>query len=117
VARNNANAGGNILEKHDEKYIVRGIGLIRSLSDIERIVVKETGGTPVYISDVANVAIGHAVRHGATVLNGEREVVSGIVLMLRGGNARDVVEGLKGRIDDIHAKELAAEWIADCPVL
>ena len=111
VARNNANAGGNILEKHAEKYIVRGVGLIRSLQDIERIVVKETGGTPVYVSDVAQVVINHAVRHGATVLNGDREVVSGIVLMLRGGNARDVVEGIKARIEDIHAKHLLPDGL------
>lgn len=115
VARNNANAGGNILEKHAEKYIVRGIGLIRSLEDVERIVVKETGGTPVYVSDVAQVLIDHAVRHGATVLNGEREVVSGIVLMLRGGNARDVVEGIKARIDDIHAKHLLPDGLRIVP--
>ncbi len=115
VAKNNANAGGNILEKHAEKYIVRGIGLIRSLQDIERIVVKETGGTPVYVSDVAQVVIDHAVRHGATVLNGEREVVSGIVLMLRGGNARDVVEGIKARIEDIHAKRLLPDGLRIVP--
>lgn len=115
VARNNANAGGNILEKHAEKYIVRGIGLIRSLEDIERIVVKETGGTPVFVGDVANVLIDHAVRHGATVLNGEREVVTGIVLMLRGGNARDVVEGIKGRINDIHAKNLLPDGLRIVP--
>ena len=115
VARNNANAGGNILEKHAEKYIVRGIGLIRSLQDIERIVVKETGGTPVYVSDVAQVVIDHAVRHGATVLNGNREVVSGIVLMLRGGNARDVVEGIKARIDEIHAKGLLPDGLRIVP--
>jgi heavy metal efflux system protein len=115
VSRNNANAGGNILEKHDEKYIVRGIGLIRSLQDIERIVVRETGGTPVYVSDVAQVVINHAVRHGATVLNGDREVVSGIVLMLRGGNARDVVEGIKARIEDIHAKHLLPDGLRIVP--
>jgi cobalt-zinc-cadmium resistance protein CzcA len=115
VARNNANAGGNILEKHAEKYIVRGIGLIRSLQDIERIVVKETGGTPVYVSDVAQVVIDHAVRHGATVLNGDREVVTGIVLMLRGGNARDVVEGIKARIEDIHAKRLLPDGLRIVP--
>lgn len=115
VARNNANAGGNILEKHAEKYIVRGIGLIRSLQDIERIVVKETGGTPVYVSDVAQVVIDHAVRHGATVLNGDREVVSGIVLMLRGGNARDVVQGIKTRIEDIHAKHLLPDGLRIVP--
>lgn len=115
IASNNANAGGNILEKHAEKYIVRGVGLIRSIEDIERIVVKEKGGTPVFIGDVAQVLVDHAVRHGATVLNGEREVVSGIVLMLRGGNARDVVEGIKARIDDIHARNLLPDGLRIVP--
>jgi cobalt-zinc-cadmium resistance protein CzcA len=115
VANNNANAAGNILEKHAERYIVRGVGLIRSLQDIERIVVKETGGIPVFVGDVAEVHIGHAVRHGATVLNGEREVVSGIVLMLRGGNARDVVEGIKARIDEIHTKGLLPDGLRIVP--
>ena len=115
VAKNNANAGGNILEKHAEKYIVRGTGLIRSLEDIERIVVRETGGTPVYVSDVAQVVINHAVRHGATVLNGDREVVTGIVLMLRGGNARDVVQALKARVEEIHAKGLLPNGLRIVP--
>ena len=61
-AENNANAGGNLLEKDEEKYIVRGIGLIRSLEDIEHIILREVGGTPVYIRDVAEVRFGHAVR-------------------------------------------------------
>ena len=111
VANNNANAAGNMLEKHAEKFIVRGVGLIRKLSDIEDIVVKEAGGTPVHIHDVAQVQIGHAIRHGAAVLNGEREVVAGIALMLRGGNARDVVEGLKVKIAEIQDKGLLpAGW-------
>lgn len=106
VARNNANAGGNVLEKHAEKYIVRGVGLIKSLADIEHVVVKEVGGTPVFVRDVAEVRLGQAVRHGAVVLNGEREVVGGIVLMLRGANARDVVQGVKDRVQEIHRKGL-----------
>lgn len=111
VANNNANASGNILETHAEKYIVRGVGLIGKLSDIEDIVVKEVGGIPVHIRDVAQVQIGHAIRHGAVVLNGEREVVAGIVLMLRGGNARNVVQGIKDRIAEIHEKGLMpAGW-------
>ena len=111
VANNNANAAGNVLETYAEKYIVRGVGLIRKLSDIEDIVVKEAGGTPVHIHDVAQVEIGHAIRHGASVLNGEREVVAGIVLMLRGGNARDVVEGVKQKIAAIQDKGLLpAGW-------
>ncbi len=104
--KNNANAGGNILEKDEEKYIVRGIGLIRSLEDIGNIILREVHGTPVYVRDVAEVRFGHAVRHGATVLNGSREVVSGLVLMLRGGNAREVVQAVKDKIDEIHDKHI-----------
>ena len=111
VANNNANAAGNVLEKNAEKFIVRGVGMIRRLSDVEDIVVKEAGGTPVHIRDVARVQIGHAIRHGAVVLNGEREVAAGIVLMLRGGNARDVVEGLKVKIAEIQDRGLLpAGW-------
>lgn len=106
VAKNNANAGGNILEKDEEKYIVRGIGLIHSLEDIGNIILREVHGTPVYVRDVAEVRFGHAVRHGASVLNGSREVVSGLVLMLRGGNAREVVQAVKEKIDEIHSKHI-----------
>nr|MBI3614694.1 efflux RND transporter permease subunit [Nitrospirota bacterium] len=106
VAKNNANAGGNILERHAERAIVRGLGLAKSVTDIETIVVKASGGTPVFVRDVADVRIGHAVRHGAAVVNGEREVVAGIVLMLRGGNARTVVEAVKAKVDQIHRDQV-----------
>ncbi|MBX3344833.1 MAG: efflux RND transporter permease subunit [Nitrospira sp.] len=102
VEKNNANAGGNVLERHAERAIVRGLGLIKSLPDIERIVVKEADGVPVFVRDVAEVRIGHAVRHGAALLNGEREVVAGTVLMLRGGNAREVVQAVKQRVEAVH---------------
>lgn len=115
VAKNNANAGGNILEKDDEKYVIRGVGLIKTLEDIEHIVVKEVGGTPVYVRDVAEVRIGHAVRHGAAVLNGKHEVVTGIVLMLRGGNARDVVQSIKDKIDEIHEKRILPDGLRIVP--
>lgn len=101
VVKNNANVGGNVLERHAERSIVRGLGLIRTLADIESIIVKEVGGTPVFVRDIAEVRIGHAVRHGAAVLDGEREVVIGTVLMLRGGNARQVVEAVKNKVEDL----------------
>ena len=101
VAKNNANAGGNILERHAERSIVRGLGLIRTLADIEGIIVKEAAGTPVFVRDVAEVRIGHAVRHGAAVLNGEREVVTGTILMLRGGNARRVVDAVSATVKEL----------------
>ncbi len=115
VAKNNANAGGNILEKDDEKYVIRGIGLIKTLEDIERIVVKQVSGTPVYVRDVAEVRIGHAVRHGAAVVNGKHEVVTGIVLMLRGGNAREVVQSIKDKVDEIHEKRLLPDGLRIVP--
>jgi heavy metal efflux system protein len=102
VAKNNANAGGNVLERHAERSIVRGLGLIKTLADIESIIVKEVGGTPIFVRDVAEVRIGHAVRHGAAVLNGEREVVAGTILMLRGGNARRVVDAVSAKVKDLH---------------
>lgn len=115
VARNNANAGGNILEKHAEKYVVRGVGLIKTLEDIKNIVVKEAGGTPVFVRDVAEVGIGHAVRHGAVVVQGAREAVAGIVLMLRGGNAREVVQGVKAKVEEIHRNRLLPEGLRTIP--
>ncbi|MBA5875979.1 MAG: CusA/CzcA family heavy metal efflux RND transporter [Nitrospira sp. CR1.2] len=102
VEKNNANAGGNVLERHAERAIVRGLGMIKSLPDIERIVVKEADGVPVFVRDVAEVRIGHAVRHGAALLNGEREVVAGTVLMLRGGNAREIVQAVKQQVEAVH---------------
>lgn len=102
VETNNANVGGNVLERHAERSIVRGLGLIKTVGDIESIVVKEVDGTPVLVRDVAEVRIGHAVRHGAVVLNGEREVVIGTILMLRGGNAREVVEAVKAKVDELY---------------
>ena len=115
VEQNNANAGGNILEKNSERYIVRGVGLIKTVADVEQIVVKEVGGTPVYIRDVAEVRIGSAIRHGAAVINDQQETVTGIVLMLRGGNAREVVQAVKTKIDEIHAHKLLPDGLRIVP--
>jgi len=109
VAKNNANAGGNVLERHAERSIVRGLGLVKAVGDIESIILKESGGTPVFVRDVADVRIGHAVRHGAVVLNGEREVVAGTVLMIRGGNAREVVQAVKAKVEDLQRHHVLPE--------
>lgn len=115
VVKNNANVGGNVLEREAERSIIRGVGMIRTVEDIESIVVKEVGGTPVFVRDVAEVNIGHAVRHGAVVLNGEREVVVGTVLMLRGGNAREVVEAVKAKIEDLRMGTILPEGMTLVP--
>jgi heavy metal efflux system protein len=102
VARNNANVGGAYIEHAGEQYLLRGIGLVRSVEDIASIVVK-TGndGVPVYVRDVAEVVTGAAVRQGATIAEGQGEIVAGIAIMLVRENARDVVTRVKQRIEQI----------------
>lgn len=106
LAANNANSGGGVLPRYAEQLIIRGQGLIHTVNDIGLIVVKEVGGTPVYVRDVAEVDLGAEVRQGAIIKNGETEAVAGIVQMIRGGNAREVVERLKLKVTDINQKQM-----------
>ncbi len=106
LARNNANTGGGVLPQRAEQYLVRGIGLVRDLDDIRNIVLKEVGGTPVYVRDVATVAFGEEVRHGAMVKDGKTEAVGGVVMMIRAGNAKEVVQRVKARAAEINAQGL-----------
>jgi cobalt-zinc-cadmium resistance protein CzcA len=104
LAHNNANAGGGILPQHAEQYLVRSVGLVRDLDDIRNIVLKESGGTPICIRDVAEVRIGAEVRTGAMIKNGTTEAVGGVVLMTSGGNAKAIVGRVKERVAEINAK-------------
>lgn len=106
LAHNNANAGGGILPQHAEQYLIRSVGLIRDLDDIRGIVLKETGGTPIYIRDVADVRLGTAVRYGAMIKNGYTESVGGVVLMMSGGNAKEIVSRVKARVAEINSKHM-----------
>jgi len=104
LARNNANSGGGVLPHYAEQYLIRGVGLAKGVDDIGSIVLKEVNGTPVYLRDVAQVTIGHEVRQGAVVKNGQTEAVGGIVMMMRAGNAKEVVSRVKARVAEINAK-------------
>ena len=104
LARNNANSGGGVLPHYAEQYLIRGVGLARGVDDIGSIVLKEVNGTPVYLRDVAQVTIGHEVRQGAVVKNGKTEAVGGIVMMMRGGNAKEVVSRVKARVAEINER-------------
>lgn len=106
IERNNANAGGGMLRVSAEQYLIRGLGLIRSADDIGNIVLKEVTGVPVFVRDVAQVHVGAAVRQGAVIKNGDTEAVAGIVMMLRGGNAKDVVNRVKAKVQEINQKNL-----------
>jgi cobalt-zinc-cadmium resistance protein CzcA len=106
LGRNNANAGGGVLPQYAEQYLIRGVGLVRDLEDLRSIVLKERGGVPVYVRDVAEVAMGHDVRQGALVKNGVTESVGGIVMMLAGGNAKAIVGKVKERVAEINDRGL-----------
>jgi cobalt-zinc-cadmium resistance protein CzcA len=115
IADNNSNASGGILPQVNEQFLIRGVGLIRTLEDIGNIVVKEQRGLPVFVKDVATVQIGHEVRQGAIIKGGYTEAVSGIVLMIRGGNAKDVVGRVKERVEDINDKGLLPDGLKIVP--
>ena len=104
LARNNANSGGGVLPHYAEQYLIRGVGLIQGLADIENIVLKERNGVPVYMRDVAEVKLGSEVLVGALLKNGDSESVGGIVMMIKGGNAKEVVSRIKARVDEVNAK-------------
>jgi cobalt-zinc-cadmium resistance protein CzcA len=115
IEQNNENAGGNVLDRFDEQYIVRGVGLLKSDDDIRNIVLTARAGTPVFIRDVAKVQIGEAVRQGAALLNGEGEAVGGIVMMLKGENGREVVERIKAKAQEINENNILPSGIKIVP--
>ena len=98
LQKNNANTGGSYIERIGQAQFIRGEGVVKSLNDIEQIVIKNVSGVPVLVRDVAGVDFGHANRFGALVRNGEGEAVGGIVLMLKGANSANTVNAVKERI-------------------
>lgn len=101
LQRNNANTGGSYIEQNSNQYYIRGIGVVKSLEDVGNITVKTVNGTPIKVSDVAKVQLGHATRFGAVTRNGEGEVVAGIAIMLKGENFQEVIKNVKERINQI----------------
>lgn len=101
LENNNENTGGAYLEKGSNAYFIRGLGLTKTLTDIENIVVKNVNGFPIIIHDVAKVQFGSATRYGAVSRNGTGEVVGGVVMMLKGANADQVIKTVKEKIVQI----------------
>src|SRR3989440_8483893 len=97
----NADVGGKIFEVATTEYYVRGRGYIKSIEDIENIPLKVVNGTPVYVRNVATVHLGPDLRRGVVELNGEGEVVGGIVVMRYGENALRVIDGVKRKLEQI----------------
>jgi len=101
LENSNENTGGSYIEKDPNAYFIRSEGLVENPADIEKIVVKNQGGTPILIRDVAKVKLGFAPRFGALTRNGDGEVVGGIVMMLKGENAAQVMERVEERVQQV----------------
>ena len=112
IRQNNMDVGGRTVELSEHEFMVRGRGYIKSVGDLERIVVKTDGGTPVLLKDIARVELGPDERRGIAELNGEGEVASGIALQRFGANALNVITNIKARL-----AELAASLPNDVEVL
>lgn len=115
VAENNANASGGILPTGSEQYLVKGVGLIGTLHDIGNIVLSEEHGVPVFIRDVAEVELGTEVRQGAIIKGGYTEAAAGIVMMIRGGNAKEIVGRVKARVAEINEQNLLPDGLQIAP--
>ncbi len=115
IENNNQNVGGNILERNTDQFIVRGVGLIKDVEDIENIVLKSQRGTPTYIRDVARVKVGEAVRMGAAMKDGKDEAVGGIVMMLRDENSREVVGRVADKVHEINENNILPGGIKIVP--
>src|SRR5690554_6003873 len=101
LEKNNSISGGGYIEKADQAYFIRGEGLATSLEDIEKIVIKNVDNIPIYIKDIAKVGFGKATRFGAITGNGEGEKVLGQIMMLKGADAKKVIDAVHERIEEI----------------
>jgi cobalt-zinc-cadmium resistance protein CzcA len=101
VRKNNLNLGAGIIEKGAEEHIVRSLGLVNSIEDIENTVIRSHNGNPIYIKDIASVEFGNAFRRGVSYLDGQKEVVLGNVYKLYKANSFEVISRLKERIAEI----------------
>lgn len=106
VSNSNINVGGDIIQKGSQAYVVRGLGLLESIEDIENILIEVKGNTPVKVKQVANVSVSSKPRLGQVGLDDEDDVVQGIVIMLRGENPSEVIKNLKVKLEELNDRIL-----------
>jgi copper/silver efflux system protein len=102
IKRSNNDVGGRLIEMAETEYMVRGLGYIQSLEDLNSIPVGvDNNGTPIRLKDVAHIHIGPELRRGAVELNGEGEVAGGVVIMRYGENALSTIEGVRKKLEEL----------------
>jgi cobalt-zinc-cadmium resistance protein CzcA len=103
---NNDNVGGDVVEKGSQAFLVRGLGLVNDLGDIENIIIKNINGTPIFVKEIGTVKESSKPKMGKVGRGDEKDVVEGIVLLRRGENPSEVLKSLNETIDDINARVL-----------
>ena len=111
VSKSNINVGGDMIQKGNQAFVVRGIGLLESIEDIENILIEVKGGTPIRVKQVATVDVSSKPRLGQVGLQDDDDVVQGIVIMLRGQNPGVVIKNLKEKIEELNDRMLPDDVI------
>ncbi|MCW3077535.1 MAG: CusA/CzcA family heavy metal efflux transporter [Bacteroidetes bacterium] len=109
VGKSNVNVGGDVIEKNGQAFVVRGIGLLSSIADIENIIIDEKNDMPIYIKNVAKVTESNMPRVGQVGLNNNDDVVEGIVVMRKGENPADVLASLKAKVEELNTTILPSD--------
>ena len=108
VAKSNINVGGDVIEKNGQAYVVRGVGLLNSVQDIEDIILQNVDGTPITVRNVADVLEAAAPRVGQAGKGSNDDVVEGIVVMRKGENPSEVLARVKTKIAELNSEVLPA---------
>ncbi len=109
VSKSNLNVGGDVIEKNGQAYVVRGLGLLQSIPDIENIIVDDANGNPILVKNLAQVTESSAPRVGQVGLNKNDDVVEGIVVMRKGENPSEVLKRIKDKIHELNTKILPSD--------
>ncbi len=102
IRANNLNVGAQFLERNGEELVVRSVGLVAGIPDLERVVVKTVDGTPVFLADLAEVRVGGAIRRGVQTRDGVEEVVAGQVVKLFGTNSSTVIGAVERKLEEVN---------------
>jgi cobalt-zinc-cadmium resistance protein CzcA len=109
VTKSNINVGGDVIEKNGQAYVVRGMGLLNSIEDIENIIIEDRAGVPVLVKNVANVIQSDLPRVGQVGLNKRDDVVEGIIVMRKGENPSEVLKRVKAKIEELNTHILPGD--------
>ncbi|MBL7861087.1 MAG: efflux RND transporter permease subunit [Cyclobacteriaceae bacterium] len=109
IAKSNINVGGDVIEKNGQAYVVRGIGLLQNIEDIENILIEAINDVPILVRNVATVKVGSLPRVGQVGLDENDDVVEGIIVMRKGENPAQVLGRVKARISEINEKVLPSD--------